>query len=228
MFQYQKNRFEQPRQSSLATSSFFIGITVLFIFLFVGSTKPVQAFATYEDAWGVGDDAESQYIVGCGVAEVNVGDDWELHNVKATVTLRSPSGRSNTRISNVYYTWSQGSNFAARAEPTLIGDGSDIGDYTLNSRYESVCPVTNLGTAFVRIPVGRFRQTYAWRHFVPEQNAHWYSVDCIGPCTASYTQNRFFPTFRGNFYVCDGVRITFNGSTCVGRCRGSVFNEGCF
>lgn len=228
MFLHGKSRFVQSRQSSFATFSLYFRAAVFFVGLFIISSTSVQAVATYQDAWGEGDDADVQYIVGCGVTEANYGDDWELHNVKAVTTLRSPNGRSVTRTRSVYYTWNDGSSFAARAEPVLLGDESDIGDYTLSSTFSSACPATPLGTAFFRFPVGTFRQTYGYRGFIPAQGEHWYSVDCIGPCTATYPQNRYFSTFRGAFYVCSGIRVTFRGSTCVGRCRGSGLHEGCY
>ena len=225
----EKERLAQPRQTSVATSKAFMWAIVLFVSVFYGSAKPVQAVATYQDVWGVGDDTASQYIVGCGVTEANYGDDWELHNVKVVTTLRSPNGRSITRTNSVYYTWSQGSNFAARAEPTLIGDENDLGDYTLSSTYSSACPVTPLGSAFIRFPVGTFRQTYAYRYYIPQQGQHWYSVSCIGPCTAPYQQNRYFYEYRGPFYVCTGIKITvFGSSSCLGRCSGSTFDAGCY
>jgi hypothetical protein len=121
------------------------------------------------------------------------------------------------------------SNFAARAEPTLLGDENDLGDYTLSSTYSSACPVTPLGSAFVRFPVGTFRQTYAYRYYIPQQGQHWYSVSCIGPCTAPYQQNRYFSQYRGPFYVCTGIKITIFGSpSCLGRCSGSNFDAGCY
>lgn len=149
---HEKDSFAQSSQRTAATSSLFIWAAVIFVCLFAGSSKPVQGIATYQDAWGVGD-AEAQYIVGCGVTEANYGDDWELHNVKVVTTLRSPNGRSFTRTNSVYYTWSQGSNFAARAEPTLTVDENDVGDYTLSSTFSSACPVTPLGTASMSIRI---------------------------------------------------------------------------
>lgn len=196
-------------------------------FLLLCTSTTAFGVTTYTDTWGSGDDQDTQYVIGCSITD---GDyDWEYHHTRADVTLTSPMGRSDFQFSeDTQYPTVNGQYPYARAEAVLIGDESDLGEYSLTTQHTSSCPVANFGSSLIRFPVGGFRQTYQYRHFIPEQGMHWYSVSCIGPCTSVYQQNRFFSTNRGPWYVCGGIRITFFGTTCLGGCAGSLVDLGCF
>lgn len=221
-------RFERPNRSRVVAIRVCL-IVALFFLSSVGiSSASAQEIAHYSDSWvfadGNEDSTDPIIIVGAGVTEDNYTTDGHTYGI--TVKLTSPDGR-------VSQTTGEFTMWYSRNEGELQWN-SDEGDYVTRSTHWSHCPMDPDGFNFVsglstfRFPVGKFRQTYAYRAFIPEQQTHWYSIDCIGPCTSPVAHNKFFSTFRGSYYVCDGVRVTFFGTSCIGRCRGSGIHEGCF
>lgn len=134
------------------TVSFRLIFSLIFVSLVTAS--PASAVTTYSDTSldDSGADDGTIYVVGYGVTEANYDDDWELHSVRATTTIRSPLGRTFTLTRWQWYNASQGSSFTAIAEPTLPWDWNDAGDYLINTHHYSTCPPTELGTTSERAP----------------------------------------------------------------------------
>lgn len=216
----------------------FTAIAVLT--LFVGASSSVQAVTTYNDVWGYETSEGEAYLVAIGITQTSISENY--HSSFVDTTLTSALGRVTFAFGEDQAEQDefpeagdggspselQGGETEALAEVTLAVDENDIGDYEIATNHAVACPFSpfspTLGAIF---PVGRFRQTYAYRGTVAD-GQHWYSIDCIGPCTSSYLANRFFNVHRGPFYVCTGIRFTFFGTSCIGTCRGSSFHEGCF
>lgn len=136
------------------TLSSIVKIFIAIFFVNVVAMVSVSATSVYSDVWSDDSNPDSPFMVGCGVTEANYGDDWELHNVRATTTIRKPNGASATRTSAVYYSWSSGSSFTARAEPVLLWDWSEVGDFIVSTRHYSTCPATELGNTSTSSRVG--------------------------------------------------------------------------
>lgn len=132
----------------------------MLMFTFVVAASTAHATTVYSDSWLDDSNADGGFIVGCGLTEVNYGDDWELHQIRATTTIRSPDGRTATRTGIRHYDWSQGSTFTVRAEPLLAWDFNDTGDYRVSTRHYSTCPATELGTTADIIRVGVSNAVY--------------------------------------------------------------------
>jgi hypothetical protein len=110
--------FKQLNQDDAVTIGFHLLASLVFICFFAVPSAP--AVTVYSDGWADASDPNAVYMVGCGLTEANYGDDWELHSVRATTTIRSPSGRSFTRANSIYYTWNQGSIFTVRRTNTAF------------------------------------------------------------------------------------------------------------
>jgi hypothetical protein len=208
--------------------------------LFVGASSSVQAVTTYNDVWGYETSEGEAYLVAIGITQTGISENY--HTSFVDTTLTSALGRVTFAFGEDQAEQDefpeagdggspselQGGETEARAEVILPVDENDIGDYEIATNHAVACPFSPFTPTLAAIfPVGRFRQTYAYRGTVAE-GQHWYSIDCIGPCTSHYQANRFFNVHRGPFYVCTGIRFTFFGTSCIGTCRGSSFHEGCF
>lgn len=137
-------------QRHIVIISFRLVLPLASLLLFTASSA--FAVTTYSDTSfdDSGADEGVTYVVGYGVTEANYNDDWELHSVRATTTIRSPLGRTFTLTRYQWYNASQGSSFTAIAEPTLLWDWNDTGDYLISTRHYSTCPATELGTTSYR------------------------------------------------------------------------------
>lgn len=149
--------FKQSPQRNAGRTGFHLLTSLIFIGVF--AVASASAVTVYSDAWADTTDPTAVRIVGCGLTEANYGDDWELHSVRSTTTLRSPSGRSFTQTKAVYYTWNQGSTFTVRAEPTLLFQ-EETGDYIISTRHYSTCPATELGTTSLLLPISLKKSAY--------------------------------------------------------------------
>ncbi len=98
-------RLKQLSQDSAVTISLHLLASVVFICFF--AVPSIPAVTVYSDGWADASDPNAVNIVGYGMTEANYDDDWELHSVRASTTIRSPSGRSFTRTNSIYYTWNQ-------------------------------------------------------------------------------------------------------------------------
>lgn len=146
-----------------AASHFSFAVLILILVASPASATTVFSDSWFDDSGGAnrtyeeGEAVTGLYVVGCGLTEANYGDDWELHSVRATTTIRSPNGRVVTLTSTVYYNWNQGSSFTARAEPKLQWDiyNPENGDYIVSTRHFSTCPSTELGNTTDRVKRGQ-------------------------------------------------------------------------
>jgi hypothetical protein len=200
------------------------------IFLSLPGISSAFGQATYSDMWAdrspsedVDPESGEVRIYGDGLT-----DGSYTHSYYVDTIMRTP-------VSSDIFSSSGIRRGYARADVGFQRNLLDLfeGDLSVTSEHFARCPgddlnFYSLGATSAIGRVGSFRQSYAYRYFIPEQGQHWYSYSCIGPCSASYQQNRYFSTYRGPFYVCNGLRITILGTSCIGRCRGSSFDEGCF
>jgi hypothetical protein len=209
--------------------------------LFVAASTSAKAVTTYNDVWGYeNEDGSEAYLMAIGFTQTGISDPYHTAYVDTTlvtalgrVAFNSATDEANSGEFPPAGDGSGGSELPggemdARAEVALAVQEDDIGEYEIVTNHAVACPFAPFTPALAfRFPVGSFRQTYAYRGTVTE-GYHLYTVDCIGPCTATYQSTRTFNHFRGPFYVCGGIRFTFFGSTCIGRCNGSPVHAGCF
>lgn len=205
------------RQSTVAATSIRLFTVVVFASFFVLSGLSVKAVNTYSDSWLDDSNPNNGFIVGCGVTEANYDDDWELHSVRVTATLRSPNGRTATRTK---YTWENGGAYSAHAEPQLAWDWNDVdGNYTVSSHHYSTCPATELGTtSLVSLVV-----LHAYRREEPSGE---YVPTCDSSCTY---YPRYIPIGVTAPYIqCGSIKNPLTGCgvglcrdlSALGRCRG--------
>ena len=200
------------------------------IFLTTLAVSSAFSQSTYSDMWAdrspsedVDPESGQVRVFGDGVT-----DGSYTHDYYVDTTIWTPFSGYVFRSSGIHVSH-------ATANVLVQNDLANLfeGDLSVDSEHFARCPGDDLnfysiGATNVLGVVGTFRQTYQYRYYIPEQNQHWYSYSCIGPCSATYQQNRYFSTYRGPFYVCNGVRITIWGTSCIGLCRGSTFDEGCY
>lgn len=180
----------QGGRSIVGTVSVRLFTVVVFACLFAMSTTSVGAVSSYSDSWvdnpyqepdSVARNTSGVYIVGCGVTEANYDDDWELHSIKVTTTIRSPNGRSFTLSTR---TWNNHSTYSAVAEPKLQFSSGDLGTYTTTSHHYSTCPSTDFGYTSIPLYIGLSAESYTGLIPIPGFNACKYTTPtCIGRCT---------------------------------------------
>jgi hypothetical protein len=90
-------------------------------------------------------------VHGWGVTDANSTGCY-CHTAKVTTTIRSPKGRTQT-ASDIY--GGRGHEYA-RADVSLVWDGSDLGNYTESSTHWAFCPYCNcyfINAATTQVPV---------------------------------------------------------------------------
>jgi len=204
-------------ESAITTTRIRLFTLIVFVSLFALSGLSVKAVNTYSDSWLDDSDPYNVFVVGSGLTEANYSDDWELHSVRVTTTLRSPSGRTVTRTN---YTWTNGGTYSARAEPSLMWDWNDVdGNYTVNSHHYSTCPATELGTTSLASLV----VLHAYQREEPSGE---YVPTCDSSCTY---YPRYAPVGMTAQYIqCGSIKFPLKGcgvALCLdlkapGRCRG--------
>lgn len=196
----------RPQPGTFPSLRFRLFITALLLSLY--AALPVSATTTYSDSWIDGSHPDAAYIVGFGLTEANVGDDWELHAVRATTTLRSPNGRTITRTAAVYYSWSTGSSFTARVEPTLMFDPNDMGDYIISTRHYSTCPATELGLTSALLALSYSRNVL---HRVNNSDFYFINDDCVSRCPL----DEFYSSYDRGECILVRVPIVTSKGNCI-------------
>lgn len=219
-------RWQHPHKITVTCFRVFLGAILLSFF----GISSAFGQNTYSDLWAdrlpseeVDPENGSVRIFGDGITDGSYTHKYYVDTVLSTPV--SSNIFSSSGIRTAY----------ARAESLFQRDLSQAfeGDVSVESEHFARCPGDDLnfysvGSTFFAGRIGYFRQTYIYRHFIQEQGVHWYSINCIGPCTSVYLQNRYFSQYRGPYYVCNGIRISFLGTSCIGRCNGSPVDMGCF
>ncbi|MFN2454089.1 MAG: hypothetical protein ABR577_07690 [Pyrinomonadaceae bacterium] len=212
-------RFIQQRQDSLASISLRLFALIIFVSLFAASPESVKAVSCYSDLWIDDsaaedvDDVGTVSIVGCGVTSFGYYEPY--HDAIVETTITSPNGRSSTAIADDN-AGGYKQSFNARAEALLAWDWNDMGDYIVNSRHYSECPITEFGfTGFV---LGTNLHAYQ----LDPRTTDEYLSTCRGRCTISPMRNPLLAP--APFLQCgsdNGCNVSLcSAQTVPGRCTG--------